>query len=165
MTDDRPKPQYGEYATPEQQAAAMGHAYVPPAPEPPAAAPVQAPVYSGRPSGYANRFLTIFLLALGALSLFSNVPAYLNLATTVKGFMTASGASSVPVPSSINAAGVPILIANVVIYAATVLLSAFALRRGRPAAYIPVLGFLLFGIVGGILLAVYAPAYFSQLEG
>ncbi|HEX4444716.1 MAG TPA: DUF6264 family protein [Galbitalea sp.] len=165
MTDDRPRPQYGEYATPEQQAEAMGHKYVPPAPEPTTPAPdtTVAPAYLNRQPGYANRFLTVFLLAIGALSLFSNVPAYLSLASTLRTAMAASGTSSASVPSSVNTAGVPILIANVVIYVATLLFSVVMMRRGRTSGYIPVVGFLLFVLVAAILLALYAPSFVTQL--
>jgi len=169
MSDERPKPEYGEYATPEQQAAAMGRAYVPPPPEPPAA-PITptssrlAEPYPVRPSGYANRFLTVFLLGLGALSLIGNVSTYLNYATALKGVMTASGLSSVSVPSAVNGAGIPTLIANIVIFAASTILSVLVIRRGRVSFYIPILGFLLFVVVTTFLLYVYAPSYVAQLE-
>ena len=172
MSDERPRPQYGEYATPEQQAAAMGQKYVPPAPapEPPAAEPTAAErataqAYPQAQTGYANRFLTIFLLGLGALNLFSSVPGYLSLASTLKSVMSVYSTSSISVPASVNAAGVPILIANVVIYGLTVWLSALRMRRGRASVYIPILGFFVFALVFGILLAVYSPGYVSQLQG
>ena len=162
MTDERPRPEYGEYATPEQQAAAMGHRYVPPEPvSAPPAPPAPAP-YVGRPSGYANRFFTIFLLGLGALSLFENVPTFLNLATALKTAATTAGMASTTVPSSVNGAGIPILVANVVIYLAAVLLSILALRRGRTSFYIPVVGFAVFILVASILIVAYAPRYFAQ---
>jgi len=165
MTDDRPRPEYGEYATPEQQAAAMGKKYVPPAPEPDpqVLAAVLPQAYVARPQGYANRFITVFLLGLGALSLFSNIPNYLNLATAVKGAMAASLASTVQVPAAVNAAGIPVLIANVVIYAAAVLLSVFAIRRGRVSFYIPLVGFVVFSLVFGLIVGIYAPGYYTQL--
>jgi hypothetical protein len=166
MTDDRPKPEYGEYATPEQQAAAMGQVYVPPPLEPtaPAPEPTAAPSYLDRQPGYANRFLTVFLLALGALSLFGNIPSYLNLSTALKSVMASADMSSVPVPSSLNAIGVPILIANAVIYGAAVLTSILAIRRRRVSFYIPIVGFILFVLVFGILISIAAPGYVSQLK-
>jgi hypothetical protein len=166
MTDDRAKPQYGEYATPEQQAEAMGQVYVPPTPETPAPAPEPnaAPAYPVRQPGYANRFLTVFLLALGALSLFGNIPSYLNLATSLKSVMASADLTPVPVPSSLNAVGIPILIANIVIYGAAVLISILAIRRGRVSFYIPIVGFILFVLVFGVVIAVVAPGYVSQLE-
>lgn len=181
MTDERPRPQYGEYATPEQQAAAMGKKYVPPqpvAPTPPVAQQESAHrdgtnsadrqgsaagAYPGRQPGYANRFLTVFLLALGGLNLLTAVPGYLNLTSTFKAFMKAYGTAGITVPSSINGAGIPVIIANVVLYGLTVFLSALALRRGRASVYIPILGFLVFGLVVAILISIYAPGYLTEL--
>lgn len=161
MTDDRPKPQYGEYATPEQQAAAMGHVYVPPtAPEP---ATDVAPDYP-RQSSYVGRFVTIFLLALGGLNLVTGVPTYLDLTSTLRAAAEVSGTSLHNLPSSVNGAGIPIIIANVVIYALTVLWAMFALRRGRASVYIPIVGFFVFGLVLCVLLVLYAPGYFTALQ-
>ena len=166
MSDDRPLPQYGEYATPEQQAAAMGRKYVAPEPEMDPAAPAQVlpQAYLARPPGYANRFLTVFLLGLGAVSLLGNIPTFFSLATALKGAATAAGVASVTVPASANAAGIPILIANVVVYLAAVLLSIRALRRGRVSFYIPVAGFVIFVLVAWVIVAIYIPGYVAQLS-
>lgn len=164
MSDDRPRPAYGEYATPEQQAAAMGRQYVPP--EPVTAIPdaVLPQASIARPPGYANRFLTVFLLGLGALTLFGNAPTYFNYATAIRGALSAAGMSSIMVPSSLNAVGVPTLIANVVIYLATVVVSVLVMRRGRVSFYIPLVGWAVFIIVSVILIAAIAPGYVSQLS-
>jgi hypothetical protein len=188
MTDDRPRPQYGEYATPEQQAAAMGLTYVPPGPgsttsEPaPGAAlgaapgsasgsttgaptdrPVATPAYADRQPGYANRFFTVFLLGLGALTLLGDAPLYFNFASSLR-TAYASMAPSVTVPASVGATGIPILMANIVIYAATVALSVFALRRGRVSFYIPILGFVVFVLSMSIILGIMAPSFISGLS-
>jgi hypothetical protein len=163
MTDDRPLPEYGEYATPEQQAAAMGRAYVPPSSEPPTPEPTLPTANIARPTGYANRFFTVFLLGFGALNLFANVPGYVNLATTLKGFASASE-MSLTVPASINAAGIPIVIANVVLYGLTVFLSVLAIRRGRASAYIPILGFFVFVAAVLIIISVVSPSFLTQLD-
>jgi hypothetical protein len=182
MTDERPRPQYGEYATPEQQAVAMGKKYVPPAPEPIAPPPTNLPgnplhpdaehpadhvsagIYPRRQAGYANRFLTVLMLALGGLNLLTDVPGYLNLTSAFKAFMKAYGTTGVAVPASINGAGIPVIIANVVLYGLTVFLSVLALRRGRVAVYIPILGFVVFALVVGILISIYAPGYLTELQ-
>ena len=167
MTDDRPKPQYGEYATPEQQAAAMGRNYVPPAPSAPTPAPERpvdlAPDYP-RQSSYLGRFLTIFLLALGGLNLITGVPTYLDLSSTLRAAAEVSGTSLHNLPSSVNGAGIPIIIANVVTYALTVIWAVFALRRGRASVYIPIVGFIVFGLVLCVLLVLFAPGYFTALQ-
>jgi hypothetical protein len=168
MSDERPRPQYGEYATPEQQAAAMGKKYVPPVPEPVAAPPTPtnagatyARPYPQRQPGYVNRFFTVFFLGLGALMLFADAPVYLNFASALRGAYESSGIS-ITVPSSLNPAGIPILVANVILYLASVLLSILALRRGRIAFYIPVVGFIVFAITAGIIVTAISPAFATQ---
>ena len=166
MTDDRPAPEYGEYATPEQQAAAMGRVYVPPeqvAAEQAIGDSAMSQVTLARPPGYANRFFTMFLLAVGGLYLIEMIPTYFNYASVFKG-QVALGLGSLTVPSSVNAAGVPTLIANVVLYGATVLLSVLTLRRGRVSFYIPIAGAVLFYLVAGILIYVYAPGLAQELQ-
>lgn len=167
MTDDRPRPQYGEYATPEQQAAAMGRTYVP-AP-PPTATPASdrpAPLASDYPpqSSYLGRFVTLFLLALGGLNLVTGVPTYLDLSSTLRSAAEVSGKSLHNLPSSVNGAGIPIIIANVIIYALTVIWAMFALRHGRASVYIPIVGFFVFALVLCVLLVLYAPGYFTTLQ-
>jgi hypothetical protein len=166
MTDDRPMPEYGEYATPEQQAAAMGRVYVPPeqvAAEQAIAEHAMTQVTLARPPSYANRFFTVFLLGLGAVTLIEMIPIYFNYASLFKG-QIALGLGSLTVPSSINGAGIPTLIANVVLYGASVVLSVLAIRRGRLSFYIPLAGAILFYLIAAILVTVYAPGLESQLQ-
>ena len=170
MSDERPRPQYGEYATPEQQAAAMGKKYVPPAPEPVDGPPTPTNVSGGyarpyptRQPGYLNRFFTVFFLGLGGLMLFGDAPIYLNFASALRGAYESSG-MSITVPSSINPAGIPLLIANVVLYAASVLFSVLALRRGRVAVYIPIVGFIVFAITAGIIVSAISPGFALQFS-
>jgi hypothetical protein len=163
MTEDRPRPEYGEYATPEQQAAAMGRKYVAPEPEPTAPAAVLPQVVLARPPGYANRFFTVFLLGLGAITLIERIPAYFSYASSFKGEVTAMGYPSVTVPSSLDAAGIPTLVANIALFAATILISTWALRRGRISFYIPIAGAIIYSLVTLILISVYAPGLINQI--
>ena len=68
------------------------------------------------------------------------------------------------VPNVLVAVIISIIIANVVIYALTVVWAVFALRRGRASVYIPIVGFIVFGLVLCVLLVLYAPGYFSALQ-
>jgi hypothetical protein len=160
VTDERPKPEYGEYATPEQQAAAMGRTYVPPTDEPKVAPAMAIEPFPTPSAGYINRFFTVFLLGFGALNLLGDVPAYFNLVSVLNGAYSSAGLSIV-VPSGVNHAGIPILIANILIYAATVVWAVITLRRGRVSFYIPILGFLLFVAVAYILILIFAPSLSS----
>jgi hypothetical protein len=167
MTDDRGLPEYGEYATPEQQAAAMGRVYVPPeqiAAENAIAEHTMSQVGVARPSGYANRFFTLLLLAIGALTLIERIPTYFSYASSFKGEAQLSGLGAITVPSSVDGAGIPTLIANIVLYAATVLLSILAIRRGRLSFYIPIVGAIVFGLVGVLIISLYAPGLLSQVS-
>jgi hypothetical protein len=166
MSDDRPEPQYGEYATPEQQAAAMGRPYVSPAQQAAteeAARQAMSQVVIARPTGYANRFLTVLLLALGALALVERIPTYFSYAASFRGTFASTPLASVTVPASLDAAGIPTLIANVVLFAATVLVSILLLRRGRVSFYVPIVGAVLYGIAGLLIVQLYAPSVMTQL--
>ncbi|HEX4057511.1 MAG TPA: DUF6264 family protein [Galbitalea sp.] len=167
MTDDRPRPEYGEYATPEQQAAAMGRPYISPvehAATEQAAREAMSQVVVARPTGYANRFFTVFLLGLGILTLIERIPTYFSYASSFKGSLAATQFASIKVPSSLDGAGVPTLIANIVLLVATAIVSIWVLRRGHASFYIPIIGAILFGIVGLVLVVLYAPTLLPQLS-
>jgi hypothetical protein len=162
MTESRPLPEYGEYATPEEQAKAMGREYVAPVADPvsaPTAVAAEAPVAQ---EGYANRFFTVLFLAFGGFSLLTSAPSYLNLRSSFL-LATKDFDTGVSVPKSIEGAGVWLLAANAAIYLATVLLSVWAIRTGRRSAYIPILGFIVFALTGGLIIGVFAPGFLNQL--
>src|ERR1700709_1761648 len=91
VTDDRPAPLYGEYATPAEVAAARG-----PLPDSdvaldPAPAPVRQPTSAvARPSTAPvsrwDRPITIALLAAGVVNVASSVPLYLDFAYSLRTF-------------------------------------------------------------------------------
>jgi hypothetical protein len=166
MTDDRPRPEYGEYATPEQQAAAMGRVYISPAEaaaREQAAREAMAKVTIAQPTSYANRFFTVFLLGLGALTLIEQLTAYFNYASTWKGELASTPFASLSVPSSVDSAGIPTLIANIVLYLATAVVSIVVLRRGHTSFYIPIVGAVVFSAVSLVLLSVYAPHFLPEI--
>jgi hypothetical protein len=154
MTDDRPIPQYGEYATPEQQAAAMGHAYVPPLPPPPAGAPhPAAPAPPGeqlrgeqlRGSGhFVDRFVTTFQLGVGLLFLISS--DWFHIAENANSALSETGLTT-RLPSSVDQYGWVLLGVNILFLGATIVWAYATLRRGRRAYYIPFVGYFAFSIV------------------
>lgn len=190
MADSRPRPEYGEYATPEEQARAMGRNPLPvpvpdaaaspgaeagadaagslPAPDPTTRIASSPALVVPQQSSFANRVFTIFLLGIGGLLLLDNIPGFLNFqssyAKSEKLMEGILGTQTVAVPASVGHAGIWILVANIVIYLATILWAARALRRGRGAAYIPVLGFIVFVLVACILIASFAPGYIAELS-
>ena len=170
MADARPLPEYGEYATPEEQARAMGLSHVPTAPVPSAALPAPdpneliavTPVATVARTGFANRFFTIFLLGIGALALLRVIPSFLDFAATFRQAFKAMG-YDVTVPASFGSVGIWLLIVNAVLYLATLVWAIWALRAGRRSAYIPVVGFALFLLVWTIVLYSVDPGLSAQL--
>jgi Family of unknown function (DUF6264) len=156
MTDDRPLPQYGEYATPEQQAAAMGRHYVAPLPPQPVAPVVPAPQPVAPedrlqvPGHRIDRFATIFQLGIAIAVLINS--DYFHLSENVNPTFTEVGIP-LQLPASIDQLGGLLLAVNVVALAGTMVWAYWTLRRGRLAFYIPFLGYLAFAIFLGVVLA------------
>lgn len=104
--DPRPRPQYGEYATPEEQRARIrqpdvtealeaGEAVAAVAPAPaPAPAEASAPAAvapATKPRSQANRLATIALLAVGAVNVLFSVFGYLDIAPAIQRSMDVIG--------------------------------------------------------------------------
>lgn len=166
----RPRPQYGEYATPEEQRARIqqpdassalsaGHAVTPPPSVPPltsapaAAVPPATPAAAVRPN-QADRIATIALLAFGAFNVVSSVFSFLNLAEVAQQAMRIMGVDG----EFTNVAGAQLWgpIAAVVLvvgYVVTILLSLRRLRAGRITWWVPLVGAVLTYLVVYVCLA------------
>lgn len=139
----RPKPAYGEYATPEQQAAAMGKVYAPP----PTTPPVVAPPPTGQPvlvrpqtDTRWNVLISTVLLAWGLFNVISGFVRPLDFSALIQAGYTQQGIgkfTATPLESKLD---VVLNITNVVIFIVVLLLTYRRLRSGRPAAFIPLLG-------------------------
>jgi Family of unknown function (DUF6264) len=152
MTEDRPRPQYGEYATPEQQAAAMGQLYVPPAPtQPVAPAPQTIPAESrlAPPGNRADRFATIFLLGIGLAVLINS--DFFHLSENLNPAFEELGLAF-RVSSSVDALGPWLLGANIVALLATMAAAYRRLRQGRLSFYIPLVGYVVFTLIVGLVI-------------
>jgi Family of unknown function (DUF6264) len=157
MTDDRPRPQYGEYATPEQQAAAMGKLYVPPpaaetrvivpgAPGPGVADEQGEPTSLRLGGNLIDRFVTIFQLGIGLVLLLSS--DYFHFGENANTDMAELGLTQ-KIPLAIDQYGWALLAANIILLLATFVWAFATLRRGKLAFYIPAVGYLAFsGILG-----------------
>jgi hypothetical protein len=152
MTDDRARPQYGEYATPEQQAAAMGKLYVPPpaaetrvivpgAPGPGVAGSQGEPASVRLGTNLIDRFVTIFQLGIGLIALVQT--DWFHFAANFNTLMPEVGISE-KVPLSLDHYAWPILVANIVLLLATFAWAYTTLHRGRLAFYIPAVGYFVF---------------------
>ncbi len=168
MTDDRPLPQYGEYATPEQQAAAMGRTYVPPTP-PPAPetrvniAPPGSRVGAGAGEGSANqgmvlpgnaadRFATIFQIGIGIVFLINS--DYFHFSQNINSAMADLG-PTFRIAASIDHYAWLLLVANGIFLVLTALWAYHRIRHDKLAFFVPVIGYVAFnlflGIVAGIV--------------
>lgn len=160
-SDVRPRPQYGEYATVEEQRAriqepapwqlATAAPVVADAGAPPATTPV---VPSPRPRR-VDRVVTFALLAYGLVSVISAFPAYLDYneyAGMVLGFMGVDAQLSDP------AVGRPWGVAAAIVLAVgwilTLLVSLWNLRRGRLTWWIPLTAGIVFSFAAGALMMV-----------
>lgn len=159
----RPRPEYGEYATPEEQRARMG---LPPAhqagsrssPSSPAPPSTGVPLASSAPPGSRradhtastvprtrpprtwDRSLTWVLLALGLLSLATSSGSYLNMVPAMQAAYQELGIGHFGAADIARPAGVALVVVQTAIWVAAVLLATRSLRRGRISFWIPLVG-------------------------
>jgi len=137
----RPKPQFGEYATPEEQRARIQE----PAPwqqEPPTPVMTDSPA-PGIPASPApaergprpvDRIVTFALLAYGLVNVISSVPAFLDYGAYAETLLSMLGVDvQITDPAAV---------------------SWWSVRRGRLTWWIPLVGGILFTFVSGALMAV-----------
>lgn len=182
--DPRPRPQYGEYATPEEQRARIAQpdvslVYEPapvrdePAASIPASASAPAPAagaVEGIPrSRSIDRIVAFALLAYGLVNVISSFPALIDFeayADTMFGFLGVDATLTDP------AAGRPWGIAAAIVLAVgwvvTAALTWFAIRRGRLSWWIPLVGGIVFTFASATLMLVPImndPAVWDALVG
>lgn len=169
---DRPRPQYGEYATPEQLATARGltleqlqHQMTPPRAEAPAAGdavvvpPAQSTDAAKSPTRRRtlNRAVTIGLLAFGLLYTLLNTPGLLALSETMQRSYDLMGYGEFVATERVASLGVLAAVLQGVVWLATAAVSFLLLRRGRAAWWVPVAGgvlaLIVFVVVSTIVLA------------
>lgn len=147
-SSDRPaRPQYGEYATPEQQRAAIRQPPVAEQPAPVTAPPVRHPTAAhpttraARPSRTADRVITFALLAYGLFTVVSAVPQLWYFADFAQSWMSLAGIDA----TFTNTAqgdlwgriGVGVFVLG---WLLTALISWRSLARGRLTWWIPLVG-------------------------
>ena len=165
--DERPRPQYGEYATPEEQRARIqqpeatwsldtgqgvdgGQVH-----EAPADAPAVAPTAPLTPARGVDRVATLALLALGALNVIITAVSYFDLAGLANRAMEMLGVTGEF--TNIESAQLWGPIAAVVLVAGFVLTAFIAwrnLRAGRISWWIPLVGAIATYIVVYVCIAI-----------
>lgn len=157
MSVDRP--QYGEYASPEEQRARAG---LPPLESAPAAfAPSPVPPVAGaggvpaRTGGRAGRMITAVLLGIGLVNVLASIPGLLDLPSTLDQTlaMLGTGGTFTNVAEA-RAWGAVAVLVMLVGYAATLWLAVRRIRRGRSSWWVPLLGFAATMIVVSVCISV-----------
>lgn len=157
----RPRPEYGEYATPEEQRARMGLPPLHHGALQPHTAPVgSGPSYTGQGAGAGrdagadgtpshpqtrpvrtwDRALTWMLLAIGLLSLATSAGSYLNMVPAMQAAYQELGIGHFGAAAIARPAGIVLVVVQSVIWVATVLVSQRSLGRGRISFWIPLVG-------------------------
>lgn len=175
--DPRPRPQYGEYATPEEQRARIKQpdaslvyepapvveqapAVVPSAPVADAAAPRSRPV---------DRIVTFALLAYGLVNVISSFAAFTDFAAYTETMLSVLGVDAeLADPAAGRPWGVAAALVLAIGWVITAVVSWINLRRGRLSWWIPVAGGLLFTFVSASLMLVPImndPAVWEALVG
>ncbi len=159
MPDERPKPQYGEYA-PE--------GWVSPNQEPPPPPPLAADIVVEAPKRRTwDTVLTVSLLSLGLYSVLSGYVGFGRLSDVFEQMFSQLGIGEF---TSRAAAGTIAIVANVVqtvIWLVVAVLSAVALQRGRIAFWWPLAGGILANLVIVILVGIVLlgdPAYVEYVS-
>lgn len=189
MNDERPRPQYGEYASPEDQRAHVRDPHANPHYQPPESASTPsdstprgdvvrsdaagtAPTSSHqaqtsgvakRPARLWDRSLTWVLIAMGLLNLALSVSSYLNMAPALQGAYTQLGIGHFGASDIAAPAGIALTIVQAVIWVATAALARLSLRRGRLSFWIPLVGALVsyIALVAVLLIVVFNDPAFT----
>ncbi len=141
--DDRPRPQYGEYATPEEVAAARG-----PMPEPPAdpvsksAAPISAapaaPAATVRQPRPSNNLITVLLIVFGIWNTVTSISSYLDFGTSLSQGLEIAGYGTIGFGPVAHTAGIVLLVISFVLLLAAIGVSLQLMRLRRRSIWVPV---------------------------
>lgn len=157
---ERPRPQYGEYATPEEQRAHIRQPDAREAQTPPAAQPAQAqreaaPTAEAPAAPLWDRILTLALLGYGLFTVLTAIPSYTDYAQYAEVVL---GMFEVEVPLSdpagANAWGLAAALVMGIGWLATAAWAILTLRRGRRAWWVPLVGGVVVSAIAGLLLVI-----------
>lgn len=163
--DRRPPAQYGEYASAAEQQKAKG------LPEPAADAvtadaaqptplaathepqPHADPARSG-PAHPVDRIVTLVLLALGLFVWLNGIPGYLALADALQTVFDQLGTGTYQAAETAAALGVTALVVQGILWAVTAASAWFAIKRGKLAWWIPVVGAAVYFIASMVVVSI-----------
>jgi hypothetical protein len=177
--EERPRPQFGEYATPEEQRARIRQPSVtdhlsdgiaPPPPAAPPFLPPPAPVSGAavRRPRLIDRVATFVLLGYGLVTVLSAIPQFVDFTGFVSTLSQVMGLrSDLPVPASGRAWGIAAAVVLGVGWLATFVLSWAVTRSGRLAFWIPLVAGAVINILASFLVVVPLlsdPAFLTAIQ-
>ena len=164
MTETRPRPEYGEYATPEEQAEAMG-TVIEPVADIPADIPAELPPPTiARPAAVqARRWDLVVTIALLVFAIYTTINVFVSftdLASVIsRSYVIAYGyKGGYPNADLASSVGRTVNIIQPVLLLLTIWLSTRSLRRGRVTFWIPL-------AAGGVSLIVTLVALSVLISG
>lgn len=155
--DPRPRPQYGEYATPEQQRAAIRQPDAAPTasvdpPHPPTA---PATTVAARPTRMADRIITVALLAYGLVTVVGAIPQLVDFRAFAKTWMEVAGVGGEFTNTAQGALWGGI---GAVVFGVGWLLTAawawWSLAKGRVSWWIPLVGAIVTFVIVSVCLVI-----------
>lgn len=169
MTEQRPRPQYGEYATPQVQAQAMGLPAAPAhaVPSVPPPVPDARPTDTGHRRQQTNLIVTVTLLALGLVNVGMSVGSYGNLGATIQTVYDTLGYGTYTSGALAASLGIVAIVVSVVVWLVTAAVSALLLRKHRVSWWVPLVGATLVFVAIAIIMAVAVvsdPAFMTYLD-
>ena len=161
----RPRPQFGEYATPEEQRARiqapaawqqeLAAPIMTEAPAPGIPSPSQPAEPARRRPRPVDRIVTFALLAYGLVNVVSAVPAFLDYGAYAETMLTMLGVDAqLSDPADGRAWGIAAVLVLAIGWCATAAVSFWSVRRGRLTWWIPLVAGILFTFTAGALMAV-----------
>jgi uncharacterized membrane protein len=171
MSEQRERPQYGEYASVDEQVAAGGYKVEPEpvAPVAPLAPPLATTRVVGAPPTQRpwDLALTVALLVFGAYSVVSSIPGLLDFAATVNQIYALSGYGDYTETDLANGIGIGILVSQSVLFVATVAVTMMRLRARKVAFFVPLIGGVIAAVVIFVLMLIVIisdPAFTATLN-
>ena len=161
MSDERPQPEYGEYASESEQASAIERSGAPrPKPAPPSVpatasarrGSAQVPVRTT--ANAANRIITIFLLSFGLVYVIGGAESFLSLGASMERLFGQLGIGTYTPTSLTTVIGIVILVSQGIIWLITAGWSYVRMSRGRVSWWIPVAGGVASLLVSAALLGI-----------
>ena len=181
--DRRPRPQYGEYATPQEQAKIIADSLPPVSallvpstiPLVPKAPDASTRVSASPPASAAGRrprrwdlILTAALLGYATINVISQLVARDSLSAIAKQFFISQGMGDYTPTALTSSLGNALNIITLAVFVLTVLVTVWMLRRGRIAFWVPIAGGVLATIVALVFVVILLqsdPAFTAYLNG